>query len=305
MISSSWRGCSVWRIRANESLLLPVTDDLGNKNNLLSIPKVEETTTNTKESFSTTQEFQAEQAEPAPTPTMEKEKTPSIEETMGTRETDDTLFADEIVPDTNEAKQEQNASATEGIIEPHATPAIAEEQGADHIEEVNHTKELQDIRGTDTSVGNLLEEEDVIEPTPTPLVDFKKIHDQEDVDSQNVSDDQVEEDKAVAPPALVVENAEQGEADKGDAPLAVVVEDAEVESKQDNASLEATTDEPAPVANHSVSADLLTTETLTENISRIGARTPDLANVAAEVADVAATLDPEEPTSQCPTSTLR
>jgi hypothetical protein len=367
--------------RANECLLLPVTDDLGNKNNLLSIPKVEETTTNT-ESMSATQEHQAEQAETAPTPAMEKEATPSIEETMGTRETDDTLFADEIIPDTNsgeqessgravegsiephatpiilevpkaahneeanhinelqdiqgtetmqelvgnttegivephatpaiaeqadtehaedasqikeleqtqgtEAKQEPNGSAMEGIAEPHATPAITEKPEAEHIEEVNHTKELQDIRGTDTSVCQL-EEEDVIEPTPTPFMDFKKIHDLEDVDSQNVSDDQAEEDKAVAPPSLVVQHADQGEEDKGDAPPVPLDEDTEVEPKLQDVSLEATIHKPT-------SSDLLTTETPTENMSRIGARTPELANVAAEVADVAATLDREEPT---------
>ncbi|KUJ19516.1 uncharacterized protein LY89DRAFT_731911 [Mollisia scopiformis] len=247
-----------------------VTDDIGNKNNLLFIPKVEETTADSEETNSTPQEFQAEKAEPVHTPTMEKEKTPSIEETMGTRETDDALFADEIIKDTDEVKEDLQAPAVEGRMEPHSTPAIPEKPQAEHIEEIKHTKELQDIRGTDTSTSKLVEE-DVVEPTPKPLLDIKKIYDLEDTDSKNVSESDTEEDKAVAPPVLVVEGAK-----------------AEAE-QEEKSNIE------APTNGHD-SAHLLAAEPADENVSRHGARTPDLANVAAEVADTAATLDREQPT---------
>lgn len=258
----------IWRT-ALTCAFLAVTDDIGNKNNLLSIPKVEETTTDTKEPKSTPQESQSEQVESPLAANMEKEKTPSIEETMGTRETDDALFADEIIKDTDERKEEPKIPAVEGRIEPHSTPAILEKPQTEHIEEAEHTKELQELNGTESSASKVVED-GIIEPTPTPYVEIKKIQDLEDIDSKNGSDDQIEEDKSSAPPALVVEKLEPEPKEEGE-----------------KSSVEHT------AVRHDT--DHLQTVDFTQE-TRNGARTPELADVAAEVADVAATLDRNQPT---------
>jgi hypothetical protein len=199
---------------------------------------------------------------------MEKEKTPSIKETMGTRETDDALFADEIIKDIDEPKEEPKTPAIgslEGTIEPPSSPAILEKPQAEHIEEAEHIKELQEINGAESSASKAVEES-IIEPTPAPYVNIKKIQDLVDTDSKNVSD--LEEDKPVAPPTLVVEKAEP-------------------EPKEEKSSVE-------PTTNGHDSDHLRTADTSQE--TRNGARTPELADVAAEVADVAATLDRDQPT---------
>lgn len=244
-----------------------VTDDIGNKNNLLSIPKLEESTTATEAPKSTPEEPKSEQAESRPMASMEKEKTPSIEETMGTRETDDALFADDIIKDTVEGKQELNSAPIGGIVEPHPTPAVLEKLETESIEEAEHTKELQEINGAEPSSSKL--DDGIIEPTPAPYVDIKRIQDIEDIDSKNAFDDQMEEDKAVAPPALAVE-----------------------EAKPESKGEEKSSVEPAAIGHN---ADHLQTADTIQDI-RNGARTPELADVAAEVADVAATLDRDQPT---------
>ncbi|KAE8454152.1 hypothetical protein EG329_005077 [Mollisiaceae sp. DMI_Dod_QoI] len=246
-----------------------VTDDIGNKNNLLSIPKIEEKATDSEEQEPIPREPEPEQTDSTPPAEMEKEKTPSIEETMGTRETDDALFADEIIKDMDKEKEEVKAPAVEEPVEPHPTPAIPEKPQTEHIEEAKHTNEVQDVLGIETSERQTIEEE-VIEPIPAPVVDIKKIQDFEETDSKDVSDDQMEEDKAVAPPALVVENAES-------------------EPKQEEKSSAGATH-----VGHD-SDHLQASETTEDMVSRNGSRTPELADVAAEVAETAATLDREEP----------
>ncbi|KAH9210779.1 hypothetical protein DL95DRAFT_196144 [Leptodontidium sp. 2 PMI_412] len=293
------------------------TDDAGNRNNVLTVPVTDDTIVS-KPTKENREEALTEMEKPREhnLPLGEREMTPEpMEETMGTRETSDVLFSDEIIKDVEEPKEASIPKTRELLepLEPYPTPAV-------EVEKTNFNL-LEDLKDTKEDHTKIAESTDSIKPTvapspeiglsdslPTPPLEVEKPH-TEHIEEKN-KDDIAEPSHA---PIVVVEKVDEGLSYGDDfGPDATVAQkDAHNLRAQDTEPdqtiiRDAHTPELADVAAEVAdTAETLDRDTPTPPISdeeagRIGYRRmsntpiPEVANTAAEVADVAATLDKQD-----------
>lgn len=162
-----------------------VTDDAGNRNNLLLVPA---------------QEHEPQATEPQLPPAADMEDAKSIEERMGTREPSDILFDDEIVKDGKPELVLPQEAPQEAILEPFSTPIIECDVGGS----VNgHAKQNGIDKEQVESIGEILEDvdselrqaanqhEDVVSEPPQTLHQGEKVDSEPD---QSTNQDKEEEE---------------------------------------------------------------------------------------------------------------
>lgn len=274
------------------------TDDAGNRNNVLTAPVTDDTivskpTEDTSEEASTKMEKSNEYNQP-----LAKEMTPEPEEAMGTRETSDCLFSDEIIkeieefkdtslpmtPDVNESEKSSlpvtpaiavfNVSSMPTTpfmepLEPHPTPAFEMEKSkADLGEDVKDTKEDHtEIAGPESNAPAAVPIPEVGSEDSLPTLPLEA----EKLQMKHIEEKKNEDiAKSSHAPTVVVEKVDD-EPSYGDdfGPDATV-------GQKDAHNLRGQDAEPD--------------QTIVRGV------TPDIANVAAEVADAAEDLDRASPT---------
>ncbi|KAI9047923.1 hypothetical protein LZ554_007725 [Drepanopeziza brunnea f. sp. 'monogermtubi'] len=291
-----------------------VPDNQGIRNNLLAVPiSVHSTATATGESTPAADALTAAEP-PALAADMEHSTRGHAEEAMDTRETSDVLFDDEIVKDL-EQPEATPSSVVRDPGEPHSTSAA--ESKADVVEAMKDGK----IASLDSA--SLAVSPEPLEPHPTPAMELDQVDaglveepedgNGRDNDKAARSTDSIE--SAPTPPSAVILTE-----DKPNAPTSEAEESHTDVTEHGNASGNS---EPEP---HSTAPALVVEKvdskpsfgddfgpgaTVAEKdahklraldaepdltIIRNGAKTPEIANVAAEVADSAATLDRDAPT---------
>ncbi|KAH7348373.1 hypothetical protein BKA65DRAFT_259425 [Rhexocercosporidium sp. MPI-PUGE-AT-0058] len=253
------------------------TDNAGNRNNVLTVPLTNDTTAS-KPTEGNLEEASIEMQKSSEhnLPLGARDPTPEpMEEAMGTRETSDVLFSDEIIKDMEEPKEISLPKDRELLkpLEPHPTPAV----GAEKTNFDDLVADLTDVKEDHTEAGNFADEgiEHVAAPTPvvslggslpTPPLEVEKPH-TEHIE-ENTKDDVAE---PLHVPTVVVEKVDEGLSYGDDfGPDGTV-------AQKDAHDMRAQDAEP----DQTVIRD---------------AHTPDFADVAAEVADTAQTLDREDPT---------
>jgi len=237
-----------------------VTDDIGNRNNLLAVPITEEHTAPIESKPATNGHPQEE----APVSAADMDhKEDHAEETMGTRETSDVLFDDEIIKDNGE----MSMIPTSEPVEPHPTPAM----------ELEGTKAEISEQSTKTNTAlNVADPTKYTEPITTPaiILTAEKIHSSTPAVTEKSQLEHVEEEtKERAEPAHV------------QSPIVVVEKVDSEPSHGDDFGPEATVGQKDA---HNLRAQDAEPD---HTIIRPDTRTPELAEVAAEVADSAAVLD--------------
>ncbi|KAK0128283.1 hypothetical protein ONS95_000258 [Cadophora gregata] len=277
------------------------TDDAGNRNNVLSVPvtddaivtkpteDIPEEDTTKMEEGKHTQPLAAKEVTPEPIEsTMStKEATPEpIEEAMGTRETSDVLFSDEIVKDLEEPK-DTSLPMTPEPREPHSTPAHEMEKTKvelvkgnlkDLDDEHTKTKFVQDLEDNKEDNTREAESTESIVPAaaPTPEIGLEQSLPTPPMEAEKLHIEHVKEkteiDEPSETPTVVVEKVDSTPSHGDD-----FGPDATREQK-DAHNLRAQDAEP----DHTV--------------VRKDAHNPEIADIAAEVADTAETLDRDAPT---------
>ncbi|KAH7419579.1 hypothetical protein BKA64DRAFT_21126 [Cadophora sp. MPI-SDFR-AT-0126] len=277
------------------------TDDAGNRNNVLSVPITDDTIgtkptedsrdedTTKKEESKHTQSLDTKETIPEPfEKTMNaKEATPEpIEEAMGTRETSDVLFSDEIMKDIEEPK-DTSLPMTPEPQEPHSTPAVEMEKTIAELakEDLKHIKEestklvpVEDPEDTRENGSKVVDSAESVVPAkaPSPEVSLE----------QSLPTPPMEVEK---PQIEHVEEKEEEIAGSSQTPAVVVVKVDDVPSHGDDFGPDATVGQQAQnLRAQDVEPDYATI--------RKDSHTPELADVAAEVADIAQTLDRDAPT---------
>lgn len=216
-----------------------------------------------------------------------KEATPEpVEEAMGTRETSDVLFSDEIVKDIVEPK-DTSLPMTPEPQEPHSTPAFEMEKTkaelvTEDLEDIKEeptnvelVKDLEDTKDDKTEVANS-SESIVPVAAPSPEVSLEQSLPTPPLEVEKPHIEHVEEKEDIAEPS--------------ETPIVVVEKVDNVPSHGDDFGPDATREQKDA---HNLRAQDAEPD---HTIIRQDSRTPELADVAAEVADVAKTLDRDAPT---------
>lgn len=256
------------RFSANTDTPRPtVTDAIGNQNNLLAVPVTEEHTNSIESRPAASTPHQEETPAPTGLPEMDHSYD-HAEESMGTRETPDVLFSDEIVKDEEPQADSMPLTPQPEPLKPHPTSATGLGSKTGQLTRKQNGLNIADPTKFTESISTppiTLSGEKIRSSAPVVEVQEPQIEHIEEKDSK-------ENNGLTDTPIVIVEkvNTEPSYGDDFGHDATIAQKDAHNLRSQDA--------EPdyTVIQQHT--------------------RTPELANVAAEVADSAAKLDEDVPT---------